>query len=480
MNDLFTIIGQMLQERTASDSMTNDFMSWYADKIWNEYNNEYMDKIQVIKTMVNDLKIVFPNGTVGKDYSASVSLNDANALFEDFHFEGLAAIGVESSESETSTPDNRVITFAGKPTESGSFDIKLVYKPKGWLEGIPIEERVFTIAINPDPRTLWKDIPTSKDVPYYKPDATHEYIKVESGENGSSKKDIVAASMRGRSHANEGKPRDDHFDIYHCDESDWYIMAVADGAGSAKFSRKGSQVACETVMSYCKEKLRSCPDFETAISSYNVAKSVGEEAELAARKSIGDFVYDIIGRAAFQAHKAISETSSLNEGSKVKDFATTLLLSICKKFDFGWFIASYWVGDGAICLYNKEQHIAKILGIPDEGEFAGQTRFLTMPEIFKDASTVYNRLRFSIEEDFTALMLMTDGVSDPMFETGANLMNPDKWDAFWETLKNGFPNDNIPGVELTDDNEASQEQLLNWLNFWAQGNHDDRTIAILY
>ena len=36
------------------------------------------------------------------------------------------------------------------------------------------------------------------------------------------------------------------------------------------------------------------------------------------------------------------------------------------------------------------------------------------------------------------------------------------------------------GVELTDDNEASKEQLLNWLDFWSPGNHDDRTIAILY
>ncbi len=55
--------------------------------------------------------------------------------------------------------------------------------------------------------------------------------------------------------------------------------------------------------------------------------------------------------------------------------------------------------------------------MPDEGEFAGQTRFLTMSDIFKDAQSVMSRLRFSIEEDFTALLLMTDGVSDPMFET---------------------------------------------------------------
>ena len=68
---------------------------------------------------------------------------------------------------------------------------------------------------------------------------------------------------------------------------------------------------------------------------------------------------------------------------------------------------------------------------------------------------------------------MSDGVSDPKFETDANLNNPDKWDALWDDLKEN-------GVELTDDNEASKDQLLDWLDFWSPGNHDDRTIAILY
>ena len=157
----------------------------------------------------------------------------------------------------------------------------------------------------------------------------------------------------------------------------------------------------------------------------------------------------------------------------MKDYATTLLLAICKRFEFGWAVASFWVGDGAMCIYDAEKHTADMLGMPDEGEFAGQTRFLTMPEIFSDTNSFYQRLRFKIYPDFTALMLMTDGVSDPKFETDANLQNTEKWDALWNDLAEN-------GVELTDDNEKSQEQLLEWLNFWDRGNHDDRTIAILY
>lgn len=102
-----------------------------------------------------------------------------------------------------------------------------------------------------------------------------------------------------------------------------------------------------------------------------------------------------------------------------------------------------------------------------------------MPDIFRTAD-VYNRLRMAIVPDFTALFLMTDGISDPMFETDKNLNDYAKWEEFYNNLKNGFPDDEIGGVDLSDDNEAAKDQLLGWLDFWSPGNHDDRTIAILY
>ena len=249
-------------------------------------------------------------------------------------------------------------------------------------------------------------------------------------------------------------------------------MSVADGAGSAKYSRAGSEIACNTAVERCKLKLtdsKMLEKFEDSVVNY---QAFDEDNKDDARKIVGDYLYQIIGTAAFNAHKAINAEAALQK-IPVKQYATTLLLTICKHFEFGWFVASFWVGDGAICLYDKNAHMSKILGVPDEGEYAGQTRFLTMPEIFKDATALYQRLRFYIVDDFTALFLMSDGVSDPKFETDANLNNPDKWDALWDDLKEN-------GVELIDDNEAAKEQLLDWLDFWAPGNHDDRTIAILY
>ena len=484
---------------TATLAQADDFEKWLVNEVWNKYSEEKMNQRIIIENRVkSECNLRVPNGTVRKDYSARIELPTElveDAWFEDNCLESLGLSctltepaatsvdegnGADGSTQETSDacpaqPQKLVLTISGKPKAGGDSTIKLNYKYKGWINGDPISTINIPIAFNPDPRSLWKNIPTSKDIPFYKPDFECEYIKVESKEDATPRKDIVAASQRGRSHAQEGKPRDDHFRIMHCDESDWYIIAVADGAGSAKLSRKGSEIACNTVVEHCLDQLKDSADFEAKIRAYHEAKN----SESAIRE-VTEKIYNIVGNGAFNAHKAIKAAANANENASMRDFATTLMFAICKKFNFGWFVASYWVGDGAMCLYNKEKDTHKLLGVPDEGEFSGQTRFLTMPEMFKDGKALMDRLRFSIEDDFTALMLMTDGVSDPMFETDNNLNSTSKWDEFWEKLHKGFADDEIPGVDLSDDHEESKNQLLQWLDFWSPGNHDDRTIAILY
>ena len=363
-------------------------------------------------------------------------------------------------------------SLLGKPQKAGDFTLKLRYTT---VEGEPVSELIIPIAFNPSPRDLWKNIPTDRNIPYFKEDSDKEYLKVEAGKDGYPKKDIVAASQRGRSHAQEGKARDDHFSLFHCEESDWYIIAVADGAGSAKYSRKGSEVACNTVIDHCKNLLFENPEFEASIREYEANRDNQEK-----RTNVTRHVIDIVYKGAMKAHEAVKKVAEANEESKLKDFATTLMFAVCKKYDFGWFIASFWVGDGAMCLFDENNKTAKLLGTPDEGEFSGQTRFLTMPEIFRDPEVVAKRLRMAIVPDFTALFLMSDGVSDPMFETDKNLNDYAKWEEFYNNLKKGFPEDEIGGVDLSDDNEAAKDQLLGWLDFWSPGNHDDRTIAILY
>ncbi|MCH5345797.1 MAG: protein phosphatase 2C domain-containing protein [Muribaculaceae bacterium] len=354
------------------------------------------------------------------------------------------------------------ITLLGTPTEARDFEFSLCIKLYGWQPGDKLLVRNFRIAVNPDPRDLWVSKPVPANIEFPKDDTDCRYVTVPTFE-GVPQKDIVAASKRGRSHAQEAKPRDDDFAVSFDSTSGWYILAVADGAGSAKYSREGSRIACQTIERYIKKKLVEDGEaFEELIKIYESDKSQESLKPVVAK------IHEVLFKGATEAHKAIAERVEQCQTVVIKDFSTTLLVAICRKFDFGWFVASFGVGDGAIGLYNKETHEVKLLNEPDGGEYAGQTRFVTMESIFKDRT----RIKMTIVPDFTALMLMTDGVSDPMFETDANLARVEKWDELWQNLSKE--------VEFTDDNVQSQYQLLDWLDFWSPGNHDDRTIAILY
>ena len=471
---------------TNDEKKLEGFLRFLSDKLWSLYRDYIMDKVKVAENEIS-WNLNIPNAKENQEYIETIKIPEVKSSVLpglDICLEEVC--GIEKAKHGlivTVSPDGKSFTITGTPTldafrkdgatAESTFELTLKYTLKGidLPEKIELEKKI-PFVINQDPRKLWKNIPVDWDnLPepkYQKEDSQCEYVKVEALEDGTPQKDIVAASKRGRSHAQEGKPRDDHFRVEHMDNG-WYIMAVADGAGSAKFSRKGSLIACDESVDYCKLQLINCKTFEDSIAKYNIQN---EDSEEEARKEVGNFIYNIVGAGAFKAHKAINAEAAFTKQNP-KLYATTLLLTICKRFSFGWFVASFWVGDGAICLYNRDEHTAKILGVPDEGEYAGQTRFLTMPEIFKDATSLYQRLRFNIVNDFTALFLMSDGVSDPKFETDANLNNPAKWDELWDDLKQN-------GVDLTDDNEAAKDQLLNWLDFWSSGNHDDRTIAILY
>ena len=428
-----------------------------------EFMNEKWDMFkqeELFAMQVKGKQIQLPVAKKDKDYAVPFNIHSIGLPdIADFSFENMP-------EGISHSSENNMIE--GIPTVAG--DHKIILRCVS-NQGHKAEKELFLIVV-PNPKDLWENIPTPTEIKYYKQDSDCQFLKVEA-KNGVSRKDLVAASQRGRSHAHEGKPRDDDFALYFDEDTEWYTMVVADGAGSAKYSRKGSQIACQTAVEVCRTQLA------------DLGAILEEQIKTEERKDVYRTLHTIVGKAAFEAHKEICMEAN-KEQCKPKDYATTLILCICKKFDFGWFVGAFWVGDGGIGIYNREKQHLIVLGEPDGGEFAGQTRFLTMQEIFKDRV----RTRFEIVDDFTAIILMTDGVTDPKFETDANLNRIEKWDALWEDL-NGANDDNTKvdldnaneitqKVDLTDDNEQSAEQLLKWLDFWSKGNHDDRTIAILF
>jgi hypothetical protein len=75
-------------------------------------------------------------------------------------------------------------------------------------------------------------------------------------------------------------------------------------------------------------------------------------------------------------------------------------------------------------------------------------------------------------------MLMTDGIYDPKFVVEANLEKMDCWNTFLADL-NGNNEEGIK-VDFKPENTEIANQLSAWMDFWSAGNHDDRTLAVIY
>jgi len=369
--------------------------------------------------------------------------------------------------------DEETGALSGTPETSGEFKLKLEFVLEKQPSMAPASETMINLVINPDPRDLWKDLPSVADGVYAKADTDCERVV---GEHAI----LVAASQRGRSHAHVGGYRDDDYEISTLDVpggTKFFCFAVADGAGSAEFSRRGSDLACHHSISNCKTLLAEAePKLMELIASWSESRdaTIGNE--------LHDALYHVLVTAAHKGFLAVEAESVLKEGSKLRDFHTTILLTIACKLDSGdWFIANFAIGDGGVAVYQRgEDGDSNIIPLskPDSGEFAGQTSFFTMRELWDDAVGLKARIHFDLVPEFTALFSMTDGVSDPLFETDSAFESIEKWDQFWQTLtvESEYTK---KFVDLSPRNPKMAEDLCDWLDFFSKGNHDDRTLAIL-
>jgi hypothetical protein len=404
-----------------------------------------------------------PNAMVGKQYDATVALTirtvtdlprnvrSGELTILSRQVGGLEQIGLKAE------PIGERIHISGNPIEAGDHPVVISFtvqiRGQHWIT----EQRQFILTVNPDPRSLWKEIEPDPSLPYRRPHTAKSRLVGDSV--------LVAASRRGRSHANKGDYRDDDFRLDSLPEQGWYVMAVADGAGSAPLSRRGAELACSTVCGEIRQYMTTILDVPFSSHLEEFARTSNEGS----RKQIQGALYQSLGAVGCCAFKQIV-TEAEGCGRPLGDFATTLIFTIARKYDFGWFVAAIAVGDGGIGVYQRDGEV-HVLNRPDTGDFAGQTRFLTMPHIWANYEEITSRIHFKIIPDFTAVIAMTDGVTDPKFSHENAFFNNENWHAFWKELSDE--------VGLLKDNASADEQLLEWLNFWAVGNHDDRTIAIL-
>ena len=349
--------------------------------------------------------------------------------------------------------DDATSTITGNFQQAGDF--KLTFH--GLCDGFPTEV-VASLAVIPDPKSLWVSKSSDREDEYWKPDEAFDKFDGELF--------CAAASKRGRSHARDGGFRDDDFGLKTLGQGSWHIATVADGAGSAKFSRRGSKIAVDTVLALLPDLLEAhvSPNLDMLLNAYR-------DGDGGAEAKIKQALYSSLAQAAFSAAKAI-ESEANAKPCEPNAYYTTLIIGACKNTPSGWFFASFSIGDGGAAVFSLPEGTIKPMNLPDGGEFAGQTRFLQRSEFAGGYEDIAKRLFFDIRQDFTAFLLMTDGITDPKFPTDVVFADHAKWMEFWRE-------DFTKEVEFERGNTELEREFLNWMDFWSPGNHDDRTLAVM-
>ncbi|QHI37703.1 hypothetical protein IMCC3317_30840 [Kordia antarctica] len=482
MNTTNDYIKKLLEtkKKVINNSLLHEFSSdeTYQEKVQTiiDIQNEIMANWEVRSRIIEfkNESVRVPNGTQNIEYSHTfdTSLIQKHQIIS-FDLDGLDELGL--------TFDKETGTLAGMPETSGNFKIKILFNVKGEGESAEQNEKLIDIVFNPDPKLLWKNIPSDTEAIFWKEE--NSSISDTLGE-----KSIIISSKRGRSHQNDGTFRDDDFAYKHFDENDWSVIAVSDGAGSASFSREGSKVACNEIISYFENEIlpsKELDAIEAQLDEFSETKNetILTEAENEAKKVLYKAVLHAHNKINELAQQTFEENEALfnrkNTSYNAEYFHATLIVTAIKKTKIGYVILTFGVGDCPIGIVNKDKTEARLLNWLDVGEFGGGTRFITQPSIFHSKERpMVSRFNMHIQEDFSHLFLMTDGIYDPKFEVEANLEKTEKWLEFIDDLE-GKNEDKI-GIDFSAELPEAEAQLNNWMDFWSKGNHDDRTLAIIY
>ena len=182
----------------------------------------------------------------------------------------------------------------------------------------------------------------------------------------------VSASVMGTSHVTQKLPCQDAHAVLILD-SGVLIVAVADGAGSAKRSQEGSRCAVDTSTEYLAKRLQD------------------------AKPQTADDCEALLEDALSNARKALQ---SLAPGEQFGDVAATLLLTIITDH---W-LSTIQVGDGAV-VCRLVSGALRVLSQLGQSEYINETTFLTSSDYLKHLH------RASLpSNEVSGLAMLSDGI----------------------------------------------------------------------
>ncbi len=386
-----------------------------------------------------------------------------------------------AEDSPSKAADNLPVTVqevppAQEPLEkAGDIDLIPVIRkpavPETIPEARPLPEKapVHPVCAAPDPvrpapkalsdeavtghtAGLWKYQP----VPASEPEPAPEYIN---HVYHFPRSEVIAARVRGKKHKHEGTNCDDWYEV--AGYEDITFIAVSDGAGSRKFSRIGARESCKAAVGYlvrmfegtfaARPGLRDNMKLELSdargMEACAVLAGIVQQSVQKAYEAVETAYYS---RAADPAYAKV-----LKRNLEFRDLSGTLLLVVLIPVSGTGnehLVISCQIGDGMIALLNTRGGFStslKLMGVPDSGDFTGETEFLTSSQM-KNIETLQSRTKIS-RTSVDTVLVMSDGVADDYFPNETQMRR-----LYYDLVVNGIIGEKNQGFSLSS---ATQQQV---------------------
>ena len=265
---------------------------------------------------------------------------------------------------------------------------------------------------------------------------------------------VVGQSVRGAVHERNGLPNQDaiHW-LPSSGESSSVVLALADGHGSARYSRShiGAAIAVETASLLVNEFLEN---YQTSTEPLSLVKdSVHEWLPRTLARKWGEVVNEHLRNEPLSQ----AELSALGSSDALVAYGATLLVvAVTDRF-----IAYLQLGDGEILNVSESGEVTRPLS-KDERLFGNETTSLCAPDAWRDFRVNFQPLTHSQP---ALILLSTDGYPNSFrdesgfFKVGSDILQMIRENGL-ATVK-----DNLEGW-LADSTRA--------------GSGDDITVGIVY
>lgn len=261
--------------------------------------------------------------------------------------------------------------------------------------------------------------------------------------------DLLLASRRGRLHAHRGEHREDAGTVLLCEHG--WCAAVADGAGSAPYSRLGAAIAVHAVTHALRDLLQASPPRGGVLPATAL-----HTALLTAASDVQ------------QAMQAFADRT----GCAPRALRTTLLVAALHHDNIGLL----QVGDGGIVWLHDDGRTSQPMQ-GDAGEFSGE-----VAHFLPDAGALA-RLQQSVlvqpAAGCAAVLLASDGVEDPWYPL------PRHAAALYQQLQHGVSSEQATAAGVSPAHTTTVlnapdpvRALVDWLSFEKRGENDDRTLCV--